>query len=42
MTFDALRGQPEKELQAKLNQLLVEETGHKVIRELIFTNYLYQ
>ena len=25
-----------------ITQLLVEETGHKLIRELIFTNYLYQ
>ena len=40
----SLKGREEirKECQAKLNQLLVEETGHKVIRELIFTNYLYQ
>lgn len=40
----SLKGREEirKECQAKLNQLLVEETGRKLIRELIFTNYLYQ
>lgn len=31
-----------KECQAKLNRLLVQETGRKLVRELLFTNYLYQ
>ena len=31
-----------KECEAKVNELLVKETGKKAVRELIFTKYLYQ
>lgn len=31
-----------KECEAKVNELLVRETGKKAVRELIFTKYLYQ
>ncbi|MGS3144798.1 flagellar basal body-associated protein FliL [Aeromonas sanarellii] len=31
-----------KECEARVNELLVKETGKKAVRELIFTKYLYQ
>ena len=31
-----------KECEARVNELLVKETGKKAVRELIFTKFLYQ
>jgi flagellar protein FliL len=38
----ASREELRKECEAKVNELLVRETGKKAVKELIFTKFLYQ
>lgn len=38
----ASREELRKECEARVNELLVRETGKKAVKELIFTKYLYQ